>query len=77
MHQMVFSIFIHTYTYVFIVNFSADSYKTGISAKAVVVHVMAFGSFNSPFTVKVIPEGTQKGTYICVKPIIMINYLIL
>ena len=39
-----------------LVNFSTDSYRAGINATNVVVRVMAFVSFDTPFLVEVIPD---------------------
>ena len=52
-------------------NFSTDSYRARVNATNVVVRVMAFGSFDTPFLVEVvpdvaedIPESTYKHLYI-------------
>ena len=39
-----------------LVNFSTDSYRAAVNATSVIVHVMAFGFFASPFLVEVIPD---------------------
>ena len=52
----------HTIIYIAIritavlVNFSADSFRANVNAISVIVRVMAFGSFASPFLVEVIPS---------------------
>ena len=47
-------------------NFSAASYRANFNASSVIVRVMAFGSFASPFLVEVIPftDDVPEGTYI-------------
>ena len=37
-------------------NFSTDSYRAEVNATNVVVRVMAFGSFDTPFLVEVVPD---------------------
>ena len=46
-----------------LVNFSADSYRANFNASSVIMRVMAFGSFASPFLVEVIPgmDDVPKG----------------
>ena len=45
------------YIIIVLVNFSADSYMAPVNDTPVVVRVMAFGSFDTPFLVEVIPDG--------------------
>ena len=45
-----------------LVNFSTDSIRTGVNAKAAFVHILTYGVSDYPFYVKVIPNGTNKGT---------------
>ena len=40
-------------------NFSTDSYRAGVNATNVVMRVMAFGSFDTPFLVEVIPDVAE------------------
>ena len=42
-----------------IVNFSTDSYRAVVNDTSVAVRVMAFGSFDTPFLVQVIPDAVD------------------
>ena len=49
-------------------NFSTDSYRAVVNDTSVVVRVMAFGSFDTPFLVQVIPDAVdipEGGNYKC------------
>ena len=46
--------------------------RTGVNARAVTIHILAYGVFDSPFLVKVIPTKTKKGMYVCVELITII-----
>ena len=46
-----------------LVNFSTDSIRTGVNAKAAFVHILAYDVSDYPFYVKVIPNGSNKGMY--------------
>ena len=45
-----------------LVNFSTVSYRAEVNATNIVVRVMAFGSFDTPFLVEVIPDTVLEGS---------------
>ena len=47
-----------------LVNFSTDSIRTGVNARAAFVHILAYGVSDYPFYVNLIPNGTNKGMYV-------------
>ena len=50
-----------------LVNFSTDSFTARVNSTSVIVRVMAFGSFDAPFLVQVVPNGVdlpEGGTYV-------------
>ena len=57
-YSIVTSIITFSY-FLVLVNFTADSYRADVNANSVVVNVTAFGSYDTPFTVKVIPYGAD------------------
>ena len=44
-----------------LVNFTANSYRAEVNASIVVLRLMAFGSFDSPFLVDVVPDDLPVG----------------
>ena len=40
-------------------NFSTDSYRARVNDTRVIVRVMAFGSFDTPFLVEVVPDVAE------------------
>ena len=56
-HNMVMYVYnLLTLVTAVLVNFSATSYRANFNAISVIVRVMAFGSFASPFLVEVVPD---------------------
>ena len=47
-----------------LVNFSTVSYTAGVNATSVIVRVMAFGSFDTPFLVEVKPDIVPEGSIV-------------
>ena len=56
-HNMVMYVYnLLTCVTAVLVNFSAASYRANVNTTSVIVRVMAFGSFASPFLVEVVPD---------------------